>query len=80
LSEDDINNGGWKEWSKYVIKELERLGCRDDIQEEKITNLRINVEKISTQMKERGAMWGFAAGVIATAITELILFFAKNFF
>lgn len=78
MSEDDTHNEGWKEWSKYVIKELERLGCQDNSQEEEITKLRIDVVKISTQIKERGAMWGFVAGVLATAIIELILFFAKN--
>jgi len=78
LSEKDDNTNGWREWSKYVIKELERLGKSDASQEEKITCLRIEIEKLSTQLKERGAMWGFAAGVAAALLIELILFLAKN--
>lgn len=80
MSEEGDNNGGWREWSKYVIKELERLGKSDSCQEEKITNIRIEVQKISTQLRERGAMWGFAAGVAAAILIELILFLAKNIF
>lgn len=78
MAEEDSNTSGWKEWSKYVIKELERQGKVDVSQEEKITNLRIELEKVSTQLKERGAMWGFLAGVGAAILIELILFFAKN--
>lgn len=75
---EDSNTSGWKEWSKYVIKELERQGNIDVLQEEKITNLRIDLEKVSTQLKERGAIWGFLAGVGASILIELVLFFAKN--
>lgn len=78
MAEEDSGNGGWREWSKYVIKELERQGKVDVAQEEKITNLRIDLEKVSTQLKERGAMWGFLAGVGAAVLIELVLFFAKN--
>ena len=78
MAEEDSGNGGWREWSKYVIKELERQGKVDVAQVEKITNLRIDLEKVSTQLKERGAMWGFLAGVGAAVLIELILFFAKN--
>lgn len=78
MAEEDSNTSGWREWSKYVIKELERQGKVDVSQEEKITNLRIDLEKVSTQLKERGAVWGFAAGIAAAVVIELLLFFAKN--
>lgn len=71
---------GWREWSKYVIKELERLSKRDDSQEEKITDVRIQLGKLSTQLKERGAFWGALAGVAAAFAIELFLFFIKQFF
>jgi hypothetical protein len=80
LADEDSNTNGWKEWSKYVIKELERQGKVDVSQEEKIMSLRIDLEKVSTQLKERGAVWGFLAGIGAAIVIELVLFFAKNIF
>lgn len=70
----------WRDWSKYVIKELERLSKRDDIQEEKITDVRILLQKLDTQLKERGAFWGALAGFAAAFAIELLLFFVKQFF
>ena len=41
------NNNGWNEWSKYVLKELEKLGEICDSLSEEIGKLNIELTKIS---------------------------------
>ena len=41
------NNNGWNEWSKYVLKELEKLGDICDSLSEELNKLNIELTKIS---------------------------------
>lgn len=41
------NNNGWTEWSKYVLKELEKLGETCDSLTEEISGLNVELTKIS---------------------------------
>jgi hypothetical protein len=41
------NNNGWNEWSKYVLKELEKLGEICDSLADEINGLNVELTKIS---------------------------------
>jgi prefoldin subunit 5 len=41
------NNNGWNEWSKYVLKELEKLGEICDSLADEINGLNLELTKIS---------------------------------
>jgi hypothetical protein len=41
------NNNGWSEWSKYVLKELEKLGENCNSLAEEINGLNVELTKIS---------------------------------
>lgn len=43
------NNNGWGEWSKYVLKELERLGDNSDSINKTLANLPCSANAISMQ-------------------------------
>jgi hypothetical protein len=44
---DQDNNGGWNEWSKYVLKEIVRLTHTQEIQQKKIEDHSIILNKVT---------------------------------
>lgn len=60
---------GWNEWSKYVLKELERLnGCYEKLED--------HIQKVSTDiamLKVKAGVWGLIAGMIPAAVALTIL-------
>ena len=55
---------GWSEWSKYVLKELERLNtCYDALQKD--TN---EIKSSIRELQVKSGVWGFAAGLIPVLI------------
>lgn len=64
MSEEGNNKNGWNEWSKYVIKELERLNL-----EVKLANKKLDA--ISTDLavlKLKAALIGGTVALIPTLI------------
>jgi len=59
---------GWTEWSKYVLKELERLNtCYDSLNEK--------MNKISNDimmLKVKSGVWGAIAGLIPVVIALIL--------
>lgn len=53
---------GWTEWSKYVLKELERLAKAVEKAKDDIVYLKI-----------KSSFWGVVGGAIAALITMLIV-------
>lgn len=47
MPELENNNNGWTEWSKYILKELEKLGENCDSLAEEINGLNVELTKIS---------------------------------
>jgi hypothetical protein len=75
MVEDQDN--GWREWSKYVLKELERLNsCIIDINEKAsisvgcITTLKTEIAKL----KVKSGIWGVIGGAIPVLILLIIKF------
>lgn len=62
------STNGWTEWSKYVLKELERLNaCYDSLNEK--------VGKISNDimmLKVKSGVWGAIAGLIPVVIALVL--------
>lgn len=68
---------GWTEWSKYVLKELERLNeCSRDTKEE-VQRLHIAFESFKATMKEKTSstarLYGALGGAIPAVVTLIIL-------
>ena len=63
---------GWPEWSKYVLKELEK---NDTSHKEMLTMLHRMDREIAT-LKVKAGAWGLIAGMIP-AITVLLLSLLK---
>jgi len=66
----DSHGNGWKEWSKYVLKELERLNdnCKEYDAAQKKTLVDI------AMLKVKAGIWGVIGGAIPVAIGLVILF------
>ena len=63
-------NNGWNEWSKYVLKELERLNTCYERLDEKLD--KVNNDIITLKLK--AGVWGALAGAIPVIVTILIWF------
>ena len=70
---DLLNNNGWSEWGKYVLKELERLN--DCYEEQQKIMQRIQVE--IAMLKVKSSVWGGMAGLIPS-LGLLIYYMIKN--
>ena len=65
----EIHNG-WKEWSKHVLLELERLGSQqNDIQKE-IHEIKMEI----AMLKVKSGIWGLISGTIPVAIMLIVKF------
>ena len=74
-AEQDGYKNGWAEWSRFVLKELERLnGCYDDINE-KVGLIREEI----VALKIKAGVWGLLGGMIPVAITLMIYIIIKLF-
>ncbi len=62
---------GWQEWSKFVLKELKRLGdayenLTDKVNEE-LTELKTEV----AMLKVKSGIWGLIGGIIVIGVVYL---------
>lgn len=65
---DTSNLNGWREWSKYVLKELER----NNADHEKIL-VQLNVmQNEITALKVKAGIWGFIGGAIPVIAAVLL--------
>jgi hypothetical protein len=61
-------NNGWNEWSKYVLKELERLNIVIEKQSEQLQQIGEDI----VSLKLKAGIWGLVGGAIPVAIGLLI--------
>jgi len=68
------NNSDWHEWSRFVLKELERLAEEQARLADEIKTLRLETARNVTALQARVGMVGAAAGLvfggIAAAVTR----------
>jgi len=59
---------GWSEWSKYVLKELDRLNtCLTEVNNN-VTEIKVEI----ATLKVKSGLWGAAAGTIPVVIAIAI--------
>lgn len=64
---------GWNEWSKYVLKELERLnGCY-----EKLDGKLDNIATDLLVLKTKAGVIGAASAFVVTIIAQVIIYYVK---
>jgi hypothetical protein len=63
------NLNGWNEWSRYVLKELERLNECYDKQTTKLDDLKTS----NTTMKVQMGFIGGVSGLVVSAIISLLI-------
>lgn len=62
------NTNGWPEWSRYVLKELERLNdCYEKLQEN-YTEFKEDFVALQTEFKIKAGVWGLLGGLIPVVI------------
>lgn len=68
-----LNNNGWSEWGKYVLKELERLNDYYEEQQKIIQQIQVEV----AMLKVKSGIWGGIAGLVPS-LGLLIYYIVKN--
>jgi hypothetical protein len=63
---------GWNEWSKYVLKELERLNDNYEALQKDFTQQIQEVKIEIATLKVKAGVWGLIAGAIPVAIALII--------
>ena len=69
----DNNGQSWKEWSKYVLKELERLNDCYDKLDTKANNI---VNELSA-LKVKAGVWGLIGAAIPVTVLIILQFIVK---
>jgi len=69
--------GGWKEWSNYVLKELERLNENLEKVNTVQGEIKVALAKLETSFNIKSGIWGALAGLIP-AIGVLIYTLMKK--
>lgn len=66
---EELNNGNWVEWSRYVLEKLRELTSEVKALRDQIADLTQEV----TALKTQAAFYGAASGLIVGAITTILL-------
>ncbi len=73
INDEENDNNGWHEWSKFVLAELKRLNrC--------YANLDKNMNKLFTEvamLTVKSGVWGLLAGCIPVVIAITIYFLLR---
>lgn len=70
---DLLNNNGWSEWGKYVLKELERLNDCYEEQQKIMQQIQVEI----AMLKVKSSVWGGIAGLIPS-LGLFIYYMIKN--
>jgi hypothetical protein len=63
----------WTEWSKYVLKELERNNDSIDSLRKDIQELKVDMATLKTKIYIIGAILGTLGGILGTALARAIV-------
>ena len=80
MTEMSPTQNGWNEWSKYILKELERLGnvteaTRNDIQtlRTEVASARVKTQSEITGLRVAATIWGSAGGIVLGVVASIIV-------
>lgn len=62
-----MSNNSWTEYSKFILKELERLNNHFEMMDKQIQKLHIEI----IMLKTKASVWGAMAGLIPVVIMYL---------
>ena len=68
---DSVN--GWTKSAEHVRYELERLAKGQERMFQELVDLRVQVSTLRTKVAIYGGAIGFAAGLLATLFTKLVM-------
>jgi len=80
VNENGNGNGGkdsWRDWSKYVLKELERLNDNVETVKKEVGDIKVSLATLQTSFNIKSGVWGALAGLIP-AIGVLIYTLVKK--
>lgn len=66
------DNNSWTEWSKYVLKELERLNEAMEKMGEEVRQLNNEMLVLKTKIAVIATLASFAGGAIGYAVTKVL--------
>ncbi len=64
---------GWQEWSKHVLKELERF---DELLSE-LNRTQVDIKIEIAMLKVKSSLWGMIAGSIPVGIMAIVQYLTK---
>ncbi len=70
---DDKGNG-WKEWSKYVLKELDRLNVNCVEYEKRQRETLVDI----AMLKVKAGVWGLIGGMVPVLISLAVMYLRKG--
>jgi len=62
------NNNSWTQWSKYVLKELERNNSDHESISDKLDKIAVEI----ATLKVKSGLWGTIGGLVSVAVFLLI--------
>ena len=65
-------NNGWNEWQQYVLAGLTRVETKTDNLDTKVSNLRVEVGKLTERVTLRATVVGLLAGGLPLVIVLLL--------
>lgn len=65
-------SNGWNEWSRYVLKELERLNHNYEQLDGRISKIQVDIGMLKVKAGVWGALAGGIPSIIAIVITLLL--------
>ena len=93
MPDDNKNTNGWNEWSRHVLKELERLNVSiENVKDVKIENIYTKIEELKDdiqkkieeinvnigQLNVKSTTWGAIGGAIPVAIGLAVYFITRG--
>ena len=66
---------GWQEWSKFVLKELKRLGDAYENLTKKVNEELTELKTEVAMLKVKSGIWGLLGGIIIIGVFYLSRYF-----
>lgn len=69
------DNNGWSEWQRFVLAGIERIDIRTDCLDRKVTDLRVEVGRLTERVTLRATVVGLLAGsvpILAALVLKLL--------
>jgi hypothetical protein len=62
------NNDGWNEWSRHVLRELERINQQGEKLHDEVADLRQDLAVVRTELRLKAGIWGAIGAAIPVIV------------